>query len=476
MERAVSGRKAFWLLGLTALSLSLSACQGLLQVPKPPVEALGAGELLEARPGESREVRVRLAPEAQGAEVYLRLADPCAKGTASCPGWDVSRYPGVEHTRERFTLSASQPEATFTLSVAQNALPQGPFKWEVVAVDGTGKEWPFPVYLRIPYGDRGAVAALREWRARAGLPGVEEDPEWAWRGWLHSRYAVMNYPDNLPHDEDLAQPFASEGGQGAGRIGNEWGYLYKWNGQPYWRPDQVPVNWWIAAPFHRFNLVYPWPLRVGSGTYRDVGPVPGYGDGFGRSRSTFPNLSPWTSTSPVREVLFPSPGMRVPLGTYQGRESPNPTYPCSHPTAPAKPPFLTQGGLTWDDGQGVVRVPIGFPITLMTFAQADTEVLEARVVRLSDGAENPVCAYGSLQYWEDREFWRDGALKGLRAYGAVVVLPHNPLTPGAEYEVHLKARIGSGLWEKTWRFQVEGEGNLWPLRLREGQEEFMEIR
>lgn len=69
MERAVSGRKAFWLLGLTALSLSLSACQGLLQLPKPPVEALGAGELLEARPGENREVRVRLAPEAQGAEV-----------------------------------------------------------------------------------------------------------------------------------------------------------------------------------------------------------------------------------------------------------------------------------------------------------------------------------------------------------------------------------------------------------------------
>ncbi|GAA6760945.1 hypothetical protein [Thermus oshimai] len=178
MERAVSGRKAFWLLGLTALSLSLSACQGLLQVPKPPVEALGAGELLEARPGESREMRVRLAPGVQGAEVYLRLADPCAKGTASCPGGDASRYPGVEHTRERFTLSASQPEATFTLAVAQDALPQGPFKWEVVAVDGAGKEWTFPVYLRIPYGDRGGggrpagVAGQGQAPRGGGRPGV----------------------------------------------------------------------------------------------------------------------------------------------------------------------------------------------------------------------------------------------------------------------------------------------------------------
>jgi len=457
---------------LSALVLLLSACQNLLQVPKPPVEALaGTGELLEARPGETRQVKVRLAQGAEGAQVYLRLADPCAKGTSYCPGWDATRYPGVEHTRERFTLTATSPEATFTLSVAQDALPQGPFKWEVVAVDQGGREWTFPVYLRIPTEGQGAVAALREWRTRAGLPGVEEDPEWAWRAWLHSRYAVMNYPNNLPHDEDLAQPFASEEGQSAGRVGNEWMSYFKKNGQPYWRPDQVPVNWWVAAPFHRFNLTYPWPLRVGSGAYRDVGPVPGYGDGWGRSRSNFPNLSPWTSDRSVREVLFPAPGMRVPLATYQGRENPNPTYPCSHPEAPSQRPFLTQEGLTWDDGQGVVRNPIGFPVTLMTFAQQDTRVLEARVVRVSDGAVNPVCAYGSLQYWEDRDFWRDRAIAGLRGYGAVIIFPHEPLTPGEEYEVYLKAQIGSQVWEKTWRFQVEGDGNLWPLRLRESLEE-----
>ncbi|MEZ0348833.1 MAG: CAP domain-containing protein [Thermus sp.] len=459
------------------LTLALSACQGLFQVPKPPVEATGTGEILEALPSTSQQVTVRLAQGVEGAEVYLRLADPCAKGTASCPGWDATRYPGVEHTQERFVLSATNPEATFTFAVAQDALPQGPFKWELVAVDEKGKEWTTPVYLRIPSEGQGAVAALREWRTRAGLPGVEENPEWSYRAWLHSRYMAMNYPNRLPHDEDLTQPFASEEGRSAGRVGNEWGNIEKQNGQPYWPPDQSPVNWWIAAPFHRFNLIYPWPLRVGSGIYRDVGPVPGYGDGWGRSWSNFPNLSPRTSDRPVREVLFPAPGMRVPLAAYQGRESPNPTYPCSHPEAPSQRPFLTQEGLTWDDGQGVVRTPIGFPITLMTFAQADTEILEARVVRLSDGAENPVCAYGSLQYWEDRSSWRDAGLRILRNLGAVIVLPHQPLTPGAEYEVHLKAEIGSQVWERTWRFQVEGDGNLWPLRLREGrQEERLELR
>ncbi|TFU14401.1 CAP domain-containing protein [Thermus tengchongensis] len=444
------------LAALSALALLLSACQNLVQTPRPPVEALaGTGELLEARPGDTRQVKVRLAQGAESAEVYLRLADPCAKGTSYCPGWDATRYPGVEHTRERFTLTATNLEATFTLSVAQDALPQGPFKWELVAVDQGGREWTFPVYLRIPYGDRGAVETLREWRARAGLPGVEEDPEWAWRAWLHSRYMAMNHPNELSHDEDLSQPFASEEGRSAGRVGNETHSFRRLNGQPSWSPDQNPVNAWMTGPFHRFNLTYPWPLRVGSGAYRDVGPVPGLGDGWGRSWFNFPNLSPWTSDRPVREVLFPAPGMRLPLAAYQGRENPNPTYPCSHPEAPRQRPFLTQEGLTWDDGQGVVRNPIGFPVTLMTFARADTEVLEARVVRVSDQAVNPVCAYGSLQYWEDRSSWRDVGLRILQRLGAVIIFPHEPLTPGAEYEVHLKAEIGSQVWERSWRFQVE---------------------
>lgn len=454
------------LLILTSAVLLLAGCSNLFQVAKPPVEVAGGPTVyLETRPGEEHAVTVRLAQGAEGARVFLRLSDPCAQGKAVCPGWDTTRYPGVEHTREAFTLTASNPEATFRFHVAKDAFPQGPFKWEVVAEDAQGKEWTFPVYLRIPKGERGAVAALADWRARAGLPGVEEDLEWAWRGWLHSRYAIMNYPNNLPHDEDLSQPFATPEGKAAGGIGNEGGKsFYRINGQPYWPPDEVPVNVWITAPFHRFNLVYPWPLRVGSGTYRDAGAVPGYSGTYGRSYSNLPNLTLRAPSSPTQEVLFPSPGMRVPLGTYQGRENPNPTYPCSHPEAPGKRPFLTQEGLTWDDGAGRVRQPIGFPVTLMTFARADTEVLEARVVRLSDGAVNPVCAYGSLQYWEDRQNWREVASRILNSLGAVVVLPHEPLTPGTEYEVYLKARIGGASWERTWRFQVEPEGNQVPIR------------
>jgi hypothetical protein len=111
--------------------------------------------------------------------------------------------------------------------------------------------------------------------------------------------------------------------------------------------------------------------------------------------------------------------------------------------------------------------PIGLPITLQTFPSApvDTEVLDARLTRLSDGALNPLCAYGSLQYWEGRDFWYQRALNGLRRRGAVIALPHQPLTPGEAYEAYLKVRLGSEVREFTWRFSVAGESDLRPLRV-----------
>jgi hypothetical protein len=92
----------------------------------------------------------------------------------------------------------------------------------------------------------------------------------------------------------------------------------------------------------------------------------------------------------------------------------------------------------------------------------DTQVLDARLTRLSDGALNPLCAYGSLQYWEERDSWYQGALSGLRARGAVIALPHQPLTPGEAYEAYLKVRLGSEVREFTWRFRVAGQSDLRP--------------
>ncbi|MEN2981235.1 MAG: hypothetical protein ABDH20_01040 [Thermus sp.] len=142
------------------------------------------------------------------------------------------------------------------------------------------------------------------------------------------------------------------------------------------------------------------------------------------------------------------------MNDFSDGENPNPRYPCHQPGQAPRPPFLSQRGLAWLEPDGRPR-RTGFPITLATYQEAETEVLEARLIRLRDGAENPVCAFGSEQFWEPRPLWRDAGISILRHYGAVFVLPHEPLTPGAGYKVHLKARVGSGVLERSWRFAVD---------------------
>ncbi len=439
--------------------------------PKPFTGALDLPSPLQTvAPGGQVRVPVRAVFNDSGvASVTLtvRLADPCAKGTSRCPGWDASRYPGVAHPTGSYILTRASPGATLTFRVDPGTLPQGPFKYELVLsgrdASGNPQEEVVPFYLKVlAPEERSGMEAWNFWRDYLDLPRVREDPEWSFRAWLHSRYLAMNYPNELSHDEDLSQPFASSEGREAGRRGNEGGYLSRRNSRPYWPPEEVAINGWIATPFHRFNMIDPRAVNGGFGVYKDVGPVPGRGDGWGRTWVNLPNL--YGGSPGTRPQIFPAPDKTAPLNLYADKENPNPTAPCSNPSMPQVRPFLTQKGLTWDDGNGRVVNPIGLPITLQTFPSTpvDTQVLDARLTRLSDGALNPLCAYGSLQYWEERDSWYQGALSGLRARGAVIALPHQPLTPGEAYEAYLKVRLGSEVREFTWRFRVAGQSDLRP--------------
>jgi len=430
---------------LSALALLLSACQNLVQTPRPPVEALaGTGELLEARPGETRQVKVRLAQGAEGAQVYLRLADPCAKGTATCPGWDATRYPGVEHTRERFTLTATSPEATFTLSVAQDALPQGPFKWELVAVDQGGREWTFPVYLRIRRPqDEPPLQVMNRWRAWAGL-GLfsREDPERAFGCWQYGRYIVLNRDsihEDPPHSANPSRPFYTPEGALCAAT-SSLVFLYE-NPNNLRTPEEI-MKGYFAAPFHRvgFFLDYPEPLVLWFAQFR-------LKDG-----NTVISEIPLGKDAPLarpKTVLFPVPDKEVPLDGLWG-EWPSPLQACNASGGEGiKPPYRNQ--------EGVWRSPVGLPLSVVTsapFQEVETEATYARLTRLSDGAELPVCAFGSRQFWNEDTAARNVGVWALKNYGAIFVVPKDPLQAGEAYEAEVRGVFGGENKTFTWRFRV----------------------
>ncbi|WP_243095640.1 CAP domain-containing protein [Thermus thalpophilus] len=460
-------RKEALLKALLTLVLAglLPACNTLTLGPKPNPVALSASPeaVAYADAGGAYTLTLTLQDTVKPVEVSLALADPCAKGTAYCPGWDASRYPGVTHPTGTYTLDSANPRVDLTFQVDATALPQGPFKYEIQVKDAEGDAWTVPFYLKIrdPRG-RSAIEALADWRARAGLPGVKEDPEWGWRLWLQGRYAVYNYPNVPVHDEDPSHPFYTPEGREAARTSGLWTGAGPYVGLESVPLEETGVNGFITLPFHRIGFERPFPMTGSFGVYREV--RSGALWSSGGFRVSYPEGSTTSEAIP-----FPTPGMKVPLNLMYGNEWPSPILTCNQPDMAPKRPYLTEAGLTWGTPEGAMPAnsPRGFPITLSNvFPWKGAEVVEARVTRVADGRTNPVCAYGSMQYWHADQTQRDLGTFVLKASGTFVIIPHEPLEYGAEYEVYVKARSEEGVEKEwTWRFQVDEQSQMVPLRL-----------
>ncbi len=65
-----------------------------------------------------------------------------------------------------------------------------------------------------------------------------------------------------------------------------------------------------------------------------------------------------------------------------------------------------------------------------------------------------MCAFGSRQFWNQDPGATDTAVWYLRNYGALVVLPKDPLDPGQEYEVEVRGLFNGSEKSYRWRFRV----------------------
>jgi hypothetical protein len=151
----------------------------------------------------------------------------------------------------------------------------------------------------------------------------------------------------------------------------------------------------------------------------------------------------------------------VPVNPTYYDEWPSPTEPCAYPDRNPDPPYLSHPGLDW------TQQPYGLPLSVSMFARGhnDTRVLQARLVRLSDGRELPVCGYGSLQFWNRDAFAKDWGKSILKGYSTVFVVPRYPLDPGEAYRAEVRAVFGGTEKTFTWSFRVAPQDGLFPLRL-----------
>jgi hypothetical protein len=171
------------------------------------------------------------------------------------------------------------------------------------------------------------------------------------------------------------------------------------------------IDHWIAGPFHRLALLSASLKQVGYGSFRetDCGVEVLALDG---------------SAAPVSEpIKFPPDGSTFPLTSFSG-EWPNPISSCpgySYPTGPA---------ITLQFGSDQVRM-----------------VSEAS---LADDHELDHCVFNTTAYTNHDGFGANAGRRTLRAFGGVVMIPHEPFVAGHIYHVSITADNR----EYAWSFSV----------------------
>lgn len=170
---------------------------------------------------------------------------------------------------------------------------------------------------------------LNRYRAMAGLAAVTADPTLSRGDFLHARYLVENYADNIRkgvnlgarmHTEDRTNRWYTEDGSAAAQASDV---------DEIWDPREKPKSsWaldnWIQVPFHRMPILNPRLHRVGYGAYCEgdvcvaalnvnggTDPMPAMGQPFAVPVQYPPNgsaMRAWTLDAEWPDPLTSCPG------------------------------------------------------------------------------------------------------------------------------------------------------------------------
>jgi len=256
------------------------------------------------------------------------------------------------------------------------------------------------------------LEAVNEYRAQAQLPPVTENQDWSEGAWLHSRYMVKN--DVIAHTEDPNNAWYSEEGLAAARSSD---LVVSYN---IASDHDYALGSWMQAPFHAVGILDPALSQVGYGSYHESGGRLNMGAALDVIRGL--GGIPSSVQFPIQ---WPADGATVPLSYYWG-ENPDPLTSCPGYTAPAGLPIILQIGA----GELTPNV------TAHSLKQGDTELEH--------------CTLDETTYVNPNPDYQRLGRSTLNSRDAIVIIPREPLAPGATYTVSVTVN-GQTI---TWSFTV----------------------
>jgi hypothetical protein len=265
------------------------------------------------------------------------------------------------------------------------------------------------------------LSYVNSFRVLVGLPVVTENATWSDGDWKHSRYMVKN--NFVGHTEDSTNPWYTPEGLLAAQKGNVF------VSSSTATTDTDAIDWWMSAPFHAVAILDPALQQVGYGSYReaDGGWQMGATMDVARGQGTIPA----TTTFPI---AYPGDGTTIGLNSFDGGEWPDPLTSCSGYAAPA-----------------------GLPIILQIGPGSITPNVTAHSL-MQGAASLDHCLFDETSYINPDSSTQTTGRNILNSRDAIVLIPKQPLTPGATYTVSISTNEQTYLWSFSVSSTARGLG------------------
>jgi hypothetical protein len=271
---------------------------------------------------------------------------------------------------------------------------------------------PPPTPTPTPDPDQpGWVLYLNDLRNLGDLPPITENLDWSNGCWDHARYMVKN--DTITHYQDPSNPWYTPDGSQAALASN---LIIS---SAFEAPDDYAIQHWLTGPFHGVSILDPRLVSTGYGSYRENTGTWQMGACFDvlRGRSEVP-------AGVQFPIYWPGEASEMPFLEYTGGEYPDPLSPCpgyTTPTGPALYLLLGSGELTPH-------------VTTHSFAR--------------EGVALEHCAYDETSYTHPDPNAQYLGRSILGGRDAIILIPRDPLEPGATYT----ASILADGYTHTWTF------------------------